>query len=156
MNEIDIKPIGKVSTEFIDIFPSYNTYKSKLSKLVIFQEYEQCLDGISGFSHIIVCYWAHLVSQEERTLKKVHPKGNRDLPEKGIFATRSQARPNPICLTTVKILKRKDNYLLVKSLDALNESPILDIKPHVIHFDSPSNPSRPEWLKKLGNVSNNR
>lgn len=149
MNNIDIIPIGKVLTEITDVFPSYNKHESKLSKIVIFQEYKQCLDGIGGFSHIIVCYWAHLVSQEERTLRKVHPKGKRNLPEKGIFATRSQARPNPICLTTVKLLKRKDNYLLVKNLDALNNSPVLDIKPHIIHFDSPSNPSLPDWVKRL-------
>jgi tRNA-Thr(GGU) m(6)t(6)A37 methyltransferase TsaA len=154
MSKIDIRPIGKVSTEPNDIFPSYSKHKSKLSTLTIFQEYEQCLDGIEGFSHIIVCYWAHLVSQEERSLKKVHPKGNRNLPEKGIFATRSQARPNPICLTTVNLLKRKDNHLLVKNLDALNKSPILDIKPHIIHFDSPSNPSLPDWVKRLRKKSN--
>lgn len=156
MNDLRIEPIGKVSTEVTEITSSQMEDTTAISELFIYKKYEECLDGIEGYSHIIVCYWAHLVSESERKMKKVHPKGNRDLPEKGIFATRSQARPNPICLTTVELLKRENNILLVKGLDALNNSPILDIKPHVVHFDAPSNPSLPEWVKKLGDFPANK
>ncbi len=155
MIDIDIKPIGMVSTELSNIFSKHSKKTSDLSNLIIFKEYEPCLDGIQGYSHIIVCFWAHLVTDEERNLRKVHPKGNRNLPKRGIFATRSQARPNPICVTTVKLIKREKNYLLVEKLDALNNSPILDIKPHIIHFDAPSDPSLPEWVKNFGSLTTN-
>lgn len=137
MTNIDIYPIGKVSIEVSRSNPSKMKSNPKISKLIIFEEYEDSLDGIEEYSHIIICYWAHLISEKERKLRKVHPRGNKNRAKRGIFSTRSPVRPNPILLTTVELIQRKDNILLVKKLDALDNSPILDIKPYVNHFDSP-------------------
>lgn len=70
--------------------------KTGISELVIYKQWELLLDGVEGFSHILVLYWPHLIDPSRRNLKKVHPMGRKDLPEQGIFATCSPARPGPI------------------------------------------------------------
>ncbi|MDY6827508.1 MAG: tRNA (N6-threonylcarbamoyladenosine(37)-N6)-methyltransferase TrmO [Bacillota bacterium] len=100
------------------------------TEVVIDPEYNNCLDGIEGFSHLLVLYWAHLVSHEGRLLLKVHPMERKDLPLTGIFATCSPARPNPICAIVVRLLKREGDILKVQGFDAVDGSPILDLKPY--------------------------
>jgi tRNA-Thr(GGU) m(6)t(6)A37 methyltransferase TsaA len=78
----------------------------------------------------------------------VHPKRNPDLPLVGVFATRSPARPNPIGIATVKLLECRDNVLKVIGLDAIDGTPVLDIKPHIPGSDSPTSVSTPGWLTK--------
>ncbi len=158
MAEIKIIPIGEVKTN-IDIIDKSLLKaignKKTISKIIIFDEYIECLDGIEEFSHIIVCYWAHLVSMKRREIKKVHPKGNPKFPEVGIFSTHSQVRPNPICLTISELLKREENVLFVKNLDAFNESPILDIKPYIPFLEKIINLRVPDWINKIKKMKNN-
>ncbi|MBD3229019.1 MAG: hypothetical protein GF329_12590 [Candidatus Lokiarchaeota archaeon] len=75
--------------------------RSLRSKIIVNKEYEECLDGIEDFSHIVILFWTQKNSKESRLIKRVHPGGIKRYPKKGIFATRSPARPNPICETTV-------------------------------------------------------
>ncbi|MFC2072608.1 tRNA (N6-threonylcarbamoyladenosine(37)-N6)-methyltransferase TrmO [Chloroflexota bacterium] len=100
------------------------------SEILIYDNLTGILDGIEDFSHILVIYWAHFTSEADRYLIKVHPMGRKDLPEKGIFATCSPARPNPVCLSVVPLLERNGNLLKVKGLDAVDGSPVIDIKPY--------------------------
>jgi tRNA-Thr(GGU) m(6)t(6)A37 methyltransferase TsaA len=67
----------------------------------------------------------------------------------GVFATRSPARPNPIGLTTVRVLERSRNTLKVTGLDAIDGTPVLDIKPYIPGYDSPTRAKTPSWMKKL-------
>jgi len=85
----------------------------------------------------------------DRALRKVNPMGRKDIPEQGIFATRSPARPNPVLVSVVKLLERKENVLLVQGLDALNGSPVLDIKPIVREHEGIESPRFPDWIKEI-------
>lgn len=159
-----VKPIGVVRSSYReasltlqdqdlkldrDVLIKTKTGKGGISELIIKKEYEGCLDGIEDFSHIVVLYWAHRISDEERYIPKVHPAGRKEYPKVGVFATRGPARPNPICSTAVELLERKGNVLKVKSLDALDGSPIIDIKFHHPSYDAPLNVRWPDWMKEL-------
>jgi len=130
------------------------------SKIIINDEYIECLDGIEDFSHIIILFWTHKISDKARQIKKVHPAGIRKIPQKGIFATRSPVRPNPICETTVKLIERKGNMLSVERLDAINGTPVIDIKPHLPYYDSPVDVKLADWMYdlmgELKNLTKNR
>lgn len=161
-----IKPIGVVRSSYREasltlqdkdlqldqeILTRTKTGKGNISELIINEEYKDCLDGIEDFSHIMVLYWADRIDDEGRNVTKVHPAGKKEYPLVGIFATRAPARPNPICATTVELLERKENVLKVKSLDALDGSPIIDIKFHHPSYDAPPNVKWPGWMEKLMN-----
>ncbi len=118
-------------------------------ELVILPEMSDLLDGVDGFSHILVLYWPHLIDQERRSLLKVHPMGRKDLPMQGIYATCSPVRPNPILVTAVRLLERDGNILKVKGLEAVDGSPIIDIKPYSKHYYQVENPTVPAWMEQI-------
>jgi len=99
------------------------------AEVVIYEEFSEALDGIEGCGHIWVLFWMH--RQGDRRRLKVHPMGDRNRPEQGVFSLRSPVRPNPIGLTRVRLLRREGNVLVVQGLDALEGSPVLDIKPWI-------------------------
>ncbi|PIU67586.1 MAG: tRNA (N6-threonylcarbamoyladenosine(37)-N6)-methyltransferase TrmO [Armatimonadetes bacterium CG07_land_8_20_14_0_80_40_9] len=166
MQDYLLKPIGVVRSNYKEasltlqdqdlelnqeILTKTKTGKGSISELIIKEEYKDCLDGIEDFSHIMVLYWSHLINEEKRYVTKVHPAGKQEYPLVGVFATRSPVRPNPICVTTVELLERKENVLKVKSLDALDGSPIIDIKFHHPSYDAPSNVKLASWMEELIN-----
>ena len=119
------------------------------SEIVLDAQWEELLDGIEGYSHIMVLYWPHLLSEERRQIRKVHPMGRTEIPLQGIFATRSPARPNPILVSVVKLLERKGNILHVQGLEAVDGSPVLDIKPHNRTFYMASEAVLvPDWMER--------
>jgi len=122
--------------------------RSLISRIVIRKDLVKALEGIEDFSHIFVVFWMHQVPKEETNILKVHPRGRTDLPLLGVFATRTAFRPNPIGLTLVELLERKNNVLVVKGLDALDGTPVLDIKPYNSR-DMVLDARVPEWHKKL-------
>ncbi len=122
---------------------------SMVSELVLENKYEPLLDGIEGFSHILVLYWPHLVDQAQRTLEKVRPMGRKDVEEKGIFATCSPVRPNSILVTAVRLLERNGTCLRVRGLEAVDGSPILDLKPYNPNYYRIDHPEIPEWMQRL-------
>jgi len=123
--------------------------KNMVSEVELFPEYEELLQGIEDFSHILLLYWPHLIAGERRQIRKVHPMGRKDMPEKGVFATCSPARPNPVLISTVQLLEREGRSLKVRGLDAVNESPVIDIKPFVHMAHGADNPTRPEWMQQI-------
>jgi tRNA-Thr(GGU) m(6)t(6)A37 methyltransferase TsaA len=90
----------------------------------------------------------HKISKRKEPTLKVHPRGRTDIPLQGIFATRTPLRPNPIGLTLVQLIERKQNILTVKGLDAYHNTPVLDIKPYN-HWNMTTDFEVPEWRKKL-------
>ena len=120
-----------------------------LSEIILNEDCVEALDGIEEFSHLIIVFWTHNTSNTARKIRKVHPGGLKNMPLKGIFATRSPIRPNPICLTTVRLIERKENILFVDGIDAINNTPVLDIKPHLPYYDVPLNVKTAEWLNDL-------
>jgi tRNA-Thr(GGU) m(6)t(6)A37 methyltransferase TsaA len=118
------------------------------AKIRIYPEFCSGLKGIGDFSHLIVLYWIHLRDNEEqrRTLL-VFPKKHAWNVETGVFASRSPSRPNPIGLCVVELLKIQGCTLTVKELDALENSPIVDIKPYIPRADAISNANVPQWTQ---------
>ena len=122
--------------------------EESLSELIIDDRLDGILDGIDDFSHIMVIYWAHLIPEERRHLIRVHPLGNKDFPLIGVFATHSPARPNSILVTVVRLIKREQNILHVTGLDALDGSPILDIKPYM-QYENYTEIRIPDWMQEI-------
>lgn len=98
-------------------------------RIEIFKDFSSGLKGIENSNHLWILYWFQQLPEKKRKTLMVHPQGNLEKPERGVFATRSPARPNPIGLAKVKLVRREGNTLTVKGLDALLDSPVLDIKP---------------------------
>lgn len=114
--------------EIQEIGRAYLTKDNDIMRLEIKKEYSEGLHRIEKLEEIYVLYWMNQLGEEERKRLKVHPRGDKDRPLTGVFALRSPMRPNPIGLTKVELIKRKGNKLYVKGLDALDGSPIIDIK----------------------------
>ncbi len=120
--EIKIKHIGFVKNNVKE--PRFGNWRDVISEIILNEEYEEALDGIEDYSHINVVFWMDQV----KTCKIKHrPQGNTEVPVVGIFACRCQSRPNPIGITTVELLERKNNVIKVKGLDVIDNTPIIDI-----------------------------
>jgi len=132
-----------------EIKKHHKKLKTLVSELVLDPSFSALIEGINEFSHILVLYWPHLVPSSGRTLEKVHPMGRTDIPAKGIFATCSPARPNPVLVTAVRLLERRDNTLRVIGFEAVDGSPILDIKPYNPLYYQVENPVIPEWMDRI-------
>ncbi|TNF49001.1 tRNA (N6-threonylcarbamoyladenosine(37)-N6)-methyltransferase TrmO [bacterium] len=98
----------------------------------ILPEYSAATEGIERWDTIQVICWMHLAS---RDVLQVHPKGNPSLPLTGVFATRSPARPNPLAVYTAELIGVENLTLKVSGIDAVNGTPVMDIKPHVHRLD---------------------
>ena len=144
--EINLTPIGIVRNNITE--PKRENWETVVSEITIDDDLKEALSRIAEFSHIIIIYWMHKLSPSQRSVIKVHPKGNQNLPLVGVFATHSPARPNPIGITTVKVLELKDNVLKVTGLDAMNGTPVLDIKPYIPDHYSASEIKTPGWITK--------
>jgi tRNA-Thr(GGU) m(6)t(6)A37 methyltransferase TsaA len=119
------------------------------ARLRIFPEFCKGLKGIDGFSHLIVLYWIHLRDkEEERRTLQVFPRKHAVDVEVGVFACRSPSRPNPIGLCVVELVKVDEYSLTVRGLDALEGSPIIDIKPYIPRADSVPDARVPEWTSQ--------
>lgn len=119
------------------------------AKVRIFPEFCAGLKGMQDFSHLIILYWIHLRDkEEERRTLLVFPRRHAVNVEMGVFATRSPSRPNPIGLCIVELIKVKECVLTLKGLDALEGSPIIDIKPYIPRADSIPNARVPEWTSR--------
>lgn len=116
------------------------------SEIRILSEFCDGLKGVEDYSHLIVLYWMHLRdTEEDRRTLLVYPRRHSVNVLTGVFACRSPSRPNPIGLCVVELLKREKCTLIVRGLDALENSPIIDIKPYVPKTDSVPNACVPEW-----------
>ncbi len=144
--EINLTPVGLVKNNITE--PKREDRETVISEIIINNDLEEALSRIDEFSHIIVIYWMHKIPPSQRSVIKVHPKGNQDLPLVGVFASRSPVRPNPIGITTVKLMERRDNILKVIGLDAIDGTPVLDIKPYIPDHASSSEIKTPNWVLK--------
>jgi len=143
--KIQLKPIGIIHSPFKKIvgIPIQTVFSDKGNGTVeLLPEYKEGLKDLEGFSHIILIYYFH------------RSKGYRlicrpflDRVERGVFATRAPARPNPIGLSIVRVKKIRGNMIKVASLDILDGTPLIDIKPYIPQFDAPR-VLKGGWLEK--------
>ncbi|MDD3754515.1 MAG: tRNA (N6-threonylcarbamoyladenosine(37)-N6)-methyltransferase TrmO [Methanobacterium sp.] len=129
---MELKTIGLVNSPYKikKGSPHQGRFSEELSTIEIFTEYAEALQGIEQFSHLMVIYW---MDRSGPVSLKVVPRGRTK--KRGLFSTRAPVRPNPLGLCMVELVKREGNILTVKWLDALDESPVLDIKPFVSDID---------------------
>ncbi|AAB90992.1 tRNA (N6-threonylcarbamoyladenosine(37)-N6)-methyltransferase TrmO [Archaeoglobus fulgidus] len=127
-----LKPIGVVKSPFKtqNDAPRQGRFSDAVSEIAIFDEYADGLHKIENLRHIIVLYWMDKASRDKL---RVVPPGETE--ERGVFTTRSPSRPNPIGLCVVEILEVERNRLKVRWLDALDGSPVIDIKKYSPEID---------------------
>ena len=144
---LELKPIGIIHSPYRNRADApYRGHRSKrISLIEVFEPFEGGLQDIEGFSHIIVIYWFH----KSRGYRLLVRTPWDDVPH-GLFSTRSPHRPSSLGLTVVELVVRKKNILKVKGLDAIDGTPLLDIKPYIPEVDQRSI-VKPGWLEgKLG------
>jgi endonuclease-3 related protein len=148
-SRMTLKAIGTVRNEIGE--PRHQGWEKVISEIVIDRRLAGALGGLEEFSHVKVLFWMHKASGEVPL--KIHPESKVELPLVGLFATRSPQRPNPIGETTVRLLERRGNILKVEGLDAINGTPVIDIKPYIPRGDSVARAKVPSWINQLYQIS---
>jgi len=128
-----LKPIGVIRSPYKDksSAPFQGRRSKDICEIEVFKEYEEGLRDIEKCTHLIVLYWLHLSDREKLTAVPPH-----DGREHGVFATRSPNRPNPIGFSVVELLEKNGRFLKVLGLDAIDGTPLLDLKPYSSDIDS--------------------
>jgi tRNA (adenine37-N6)-methyltransferase len=127
MEQPELQIIGRVHGDITRLEDAPKNYDAseRIGTLEIFPQYREGLDGIVPGQTIVVLFWLH---KSNRDILKVYPRGDRSRGLRGVFATRSPARPNPIAISELKVQAVHGNRLEVSGLDILDGTPILDIK----------------------------
>lgn len=108
----------------------------------------EAFDGIDQFSHVEVIFYFDK-ADKSKAVYKYHPRGNKNWPEVGIFSQRKKDRPNSIGLTVAVLVKREGNKIWVTNLDAIDGTPVLDIKPVMKEFLPQGEIKQPDWCAEL-------
>ena len=119
-------PIGYVANAVVE--PVHEGWSEVVSEIEVEPHLAEALDGIESRERVTVVFWLDRVTDEQRGIRKLHPRDRADLPLTGVFATRSQYRPNPIGVSVAQVLERRGNRLVVRGLDAVDGTPVLDLK----------------------------
>jgi len=144
---IHLTPIGYVSSPVTE--PLDSDWGKIISRVILRPEYAGSLKGIESFSHAIIVTYLHQSRFDLTRHLLRRPQDREEMPEVGMFSQRAKHRPNPIGITTVPILEAADSYLDVKGLDAVDHTPVLDIKPYFPQFDRVLSPTVPAWVDEL-------
>ena len=143
---MSLEPIAMVKNDVKEM--GRRDWDKVVSQLIVRPDFEDALEGLKEFSHLIVLFWFHLSPAGENAAHKTHPQMRQDLPLVGVFATRSPVRPNPLGMAVVELRGQVKNVLMVTGLDALDGTPIVDIKPY-LPGDSVAKAKVPDWINKL-------
>lgn len=150
MRSIVLKQLGQVHcprTEVIDDFWGSTISTIELDSSLFTPE---AVQGLTGYSHLLVVYYLDKVPDEKVLWSAGHPRGNKDWPKVGVLAQRKKDRPNKIGVSVCELLEVNGLTLKVKALDAIDGTPVLDIKPHVKEFVPQSDKVRqPTWMTEL-------
>ncbi|MHB8896079.1 MAG: tRNA (N6-threonylcarbamoyladenosine(37)-N6)-methyltransferase TrmO [Candidatus Geothermincolia bacterium] len=120
------EPIGYVESDFKESGQDPDSFRGSVSRVRLLPEFAEGLFRIEGYELLYIIY---VFDRAEGFKLVIHPRGDPQRPERGVFATHSPYRPNPIGLTVVELLEVGDRVLTVRDLDAIDGTPVLDIKP---------------------------
>lgn len=140
---ISLNPIGIIRSPFNELknMPIQPKGAGDIEgEVIIDEEYLDGLRDLEGFSHIYLIYRFHLASRVELTVTPF-----LDNEKRGVFSTRSPLRPNHVGMSIVELVRIENNKLIVKGIDILDGTPLLDIKPYIEKFDHVEN-SRSGWM----------
>lgn len=127
MTVITLQPIGILHCDLLNREDTPKNYDESehVGTLEIYPQFTAGLEGIRKGETIVVLFW---LDKADRAVLRVHPRGDTSRPKRGVFATRSPARPNPIAISELLVEDIRDNIITVKKLDILNATPVIDIK----------------------------
>ena len=146
MQNMLLQPIGWVRNDVS--LKKHTAWAEEVSTILLDQDYYGGLKGLEDFSHaIILCYLDKARYDRQRHLLR-RPQNREDMPVVGIFSQRTKDRPNTIGVTSVEILSVTEESITVRGLDALDGTPVLDIKPYYPAFDK-REATVPEWVDRL-------
>jgi tRNA-Thr(GGU) m(6)t(6)A37 methyltransferase TsaA len=120
-----------------------------VSRVVLAPAFRPGLKGLDGFSHALVLTYLHRAAFDPAGDLVRRPRGSAAFPDIGIFAQRAKHRPNPVGISAVRLLEVRDDSVVVQGLDAIDGTPVLDLKPYVPQFDRVESPSVPPWIDEL-------
>jgi tRNA-Thr(GGU) m(6)t(6)A37 methyltransferase TsaA len=143
-----IEPIGFVHNERKN--PEDDYWGGVISEIRISDKIsEDCVVGITDFSHLEIIFYFHLADPSKISISASHPRGNKKFPWVGIFSQRKKARPNLLGSSIVKLLSAEGRTLRVTGLDAVDGTPVIDIKPVVREFLPAGEVIQPDWETEL-------
>jgi tRNA-Thr(GGU) m(6)t(6)A37 methyltransferase TsaA len=142
---ITCNPIGSVKCPVTEM--SQGGWAKVDSEIHLDARYAPGLQGLEGFSHVIVVFFLDRAQGFDPATQLLRrPRGMQDMPAIGVFAQRTKFRPNPLGVTAVKLLGIAGNVVKVRGLDALDGTPVLDLKPYMPPFDRVDDVKMPPWV----------
>ena len=144
-DRISLTPIGVVRNGEHD--PARQDWSRVRSRIELQPDLATALDGLEGFSHVIVVGWLDRIPPELRERRQAHPGGDERLPLLGALALRGGARPNPLAVTVCRLRSVRDATVEVQGLDLIDGTPVLDIKPYIAVYDSEPGATLPDWAQ---------
>ena len=147
MMDLQLTPIGHVENS-VKVQTDEN-WGSVQSRVVLLPEYRAGLKGLEQFSHATIVTFLHEAKFDPARHLTRRPRGLASMPEVGIFAQRAKDRPNPLGITAVAIVAVEPDALVVRGLDAIDGTPVVDVKPYYPAYDRVDNPTVPEWVVRL-------
>jgi tRNA-Thr(GGU) m(6)t(6)A37 methyltransferase TsaA len=143
-----VEPVGWVNTERRDPEDT-DHWGQVVSTIAIDDRFgDDCLVGLDGFSHVEVLFVFHLANDRADYTGTRRPRGSTDLPAVGVFSDRGPRRPNRLGATICEVIDCAAGVLRVRGLDAVEGTPVLDIKPVMAEF-LPAQVDQPEWSRRL-------
>lgn len=144
---MNLEPIGRVRSPVSEAVDE--RWGEVVSEIELAESLSPGLQGLDGFSHILVVFLMHRAAFEPAQHLVRRPRGRADMPLTGVFSQRNRDRPNPIGITAVRLLGVEGNRVRVQGLDAVDGTPVLDIKPYYPVFDRVDGAVTPEWVDRL-------
>jgi len=140
-----VRAVGYVLSGYVqpqDVAHSHTGWTADVSRIQLLSKHAAGLGGLKGYSHVIVLFCVH------RAREWKLPKHHHKPPHVKVFATRMPVRPNPIGMSVVELLdfSPQTGEITVRGLDALDGTPVLDIKPYIPNFDSYPDARTPQWV----------
>lgn len=149
MQSITLTPIGTVRSPRTEKEDDYWGRVISVIELDAEQYDPEVVAGLADFSHVEVIFFMHGVDPSKIETRARHPRNNPDWPLVGIFAQRPKARPNRLGLSRCRLLRVEGLRLTVESLDAIDGTPVLDIKPYMTEYAPRGEVKQPEWAIEL-------
>ena len=144
---MDVQPIGTIHSPVTEVADEH--WGDVVSEIHVDERFAPGLQGIESWSHVMVVYFMHEAAFDLARDLVARPRERGDMPEIGVFARRSPNRPNGIGVTAVEVVKVEGSVLTVRRLDAIDGTPVLDIKPYAPVYDSVGEPLIPVWFIRL-------
>ncbi|MGE7840005.1 tRNA (N6-threonylcarbamoyladenosine(37)-N6)-methyltransferase TrmO [Lysinibacillus sp. NPDC093712] len=146
--QYSIQPVAIVNNHRKEI--EDDNWGSIMSTIELTENFnESSLKGVDEFSHLEIIFYFDKVADEKIQYDARHPRNNKNYPEVGIFAQRGKNRPNKLGVTIVELIDIKQRTLIVKGLDAIDGTPIIDIKPVMKEFLPKGDVKQPNWSTSL-------